>query len=158
MIASRVARAGEWERNKGTVIQKSHGLEDCLQRELGVEIPKDTKLKWGGTLREEHLEYATDDVAHLKKLYETLKEVLRSHGLEERYEAISSRLPDFIGAAVRGVPLDTGTLQPALDALEREKVDLESRLNELAPEHPEGLEWVWGNTSKGSIFISGAIA
>jgi hypothetical protein len=49
---------------------------------------------------------------------------------------------------VRGVPLDTGTLQPALDALEREKVDLESRLNELSPEHPEGLERVWGNTSK----------
>jgi len=32
--------------------------------------------------------------------------------------------------------------------LEREKADLESRLNELSPEHPEGLEWVWGNTSK----------
>jgi DNA polymerase I len=73
---------------------------------------------------------------------------LREHGVEERYEAISSRLPDFIGAAVRGVPLDISALQPALDALEREKADLESRLNELAPEHPEGLEWVWGNTSK----------
>jgi hypothetical protein len=38
------------------------------------------------------------------------------------------------------VPLDISILQPALDALEREKVDLESRLSELAPEHPEGLE------------------
>jgi hypothetical protein len=112
------------------------------------EIPKDRKLKWGGPLQEEHLEYATDDVAHLKELYAALREVLREHGVEERYEAISSRLPDFIGAAVRGVPLDTATLQPALDALEREKGDLESRLNELAPEHPDGLEWVWGNTSK----------
>ena len=148
MLASRVARAGEWERNKGKVLQKSHGLEDCLQRELGIEIPKDRKLKWGGPLQEEHLQYATDDVAHLKELYEALQELLREHGLEERYEAISSRLPDFIGAAVRGVPLDTSTLQPALDILEREKSDLESRLNELAPEHPEGLEWVWGNTSK----------
>jgi DNA polymerase I len=73
---------------------------------------------------------------------------LREHGVEERYEAISSRLPDFIGAAVRGVPLDTGILQPALDALEQEKADLENRLNELAPEHPEGLKWVWANTSK----------
>ena len=43
---------------------------------------------------------------------------------------------------------NTGTLQPVLDALEREKTDLERRLNELAPEHPEGLEWVWANTSK----------
>src|SRR5829696_1775335 len=148
MVASRVARAGEWERKKGKVIQKSHGLDECLERELGIEIPKDRKLKWDGPLHEEHLEYATDDVAHLKELYEALKEVLRKHHVEERYEAISSRLSDFIGAAVRGVPLDTGTLQPALDALEREKADLESRLNALAPEHPEGLEWVWGNTSK----------
>jgi DNA polymerase-1 len=148
VLASRVARAGEWERNKGKVIQKSHGLDDCLQRELGIEIPKDRNLKWGGLLREEHLEYATDDVAHLKELYKALQRVLREHSVEERYEAISSRLPDFIGAAVRGVPLDISTLQPALDALQREKADLERRLNELVPEHPEGLEWVWGNTSK----------
>jgi DNA polymerase I len=148
ILASRVARAGEWERNRGKVLQKSHGLDECLQRELGIKIPKDRKLKWAGPLQEEHLEYATDDVAHLKELYEALRELLREHGVKERYYAISSRLPDFIGAAVRGVPLDTGTLQPALEALEREKADLESRLNELAPEHPEGLEWVWGNTSK----------
>jgi hypothetical protein len=148
ILASRVARAGEWERNRGKVIQKSHGLDECLQRELGISIPKDRKLRWGGPLQVEHLEYATDDVAHLKDLYEALQELLREHGVQERYEAICSRLPDFIGAAVRGVPLDTGILQPALDALEREKADLKSRLNELAPEHPEGLEWVWGNTSK----------
>jgi DNA polymerase I len=148
VLASRVARAGAWARTKGKVLQKSHGLKDCLERELGIEILKDTKLKWGGPLQEEHLKYATDDVAHLKELYEALQELLKEHGVEERYEAISSRLADFIGAAVRGVPLDTGILQPALDALEREKADLESRLNELAPEHPEGLEWVWGNTSK----------
>jgi hypothetical protein len=148
VLASRVARAGEWEKKNYKVIQKAHGLHDCLQRELGIEIPKDTKLKWGGPLQEEHLEYAKDDVAHLKNLYEVLQEVLREHGVKERYEAISSRLPDFIAAAVRGVPLDTSTLQPTLDALEREKADLEGRLNELAPEHPEGLEWAWGNTSK----------
>jgi len=148
MLASRVARAGEWERNKGNILQKSHGLDNCLKRELGIEIPKDRKLNWGGLLQEEHLEYATDDVAHLKELYEALKEVLRKHHVEERYEAISSRLSDFIGAAVRGVPLDTGTLQPALDALEQEKAELESRLNELAPEHPDGLEWVWANTTR----------
>jgi DNA polymerase-1 len=148
MLASRVARAGEWERKKFKVIQKAHGLGECLERELGIEIPKDTKLMWGGPLQEEHLEYATDDVAYLKELHEALQEVLREHGVEERYEAISSRLPDFIGAAVRGVPLDTDTLQPALDTLEQEKADLECRLNEEAPEHPEGQKWVWGNTSK----------
>src|SRR5215204_1491022 len=47
MLASRVARAGEWERNKGNILQKSHGLDNCLKRELGIEIPKDRKLNWG---------------------------------------------------------------------------------------------------------------
>ena len=45
MIASRVARAGEWERKKGVPLQISHSLDDCIKRELGVEIPKNTKLK-----------------------------------------------------------------------------------------------------------------
>src|SRR5215207_4898859 len=123
MLASRVARAGEWEKRKFKVIQKGHSLDECLERELGIEIPKDRKLKWGGPLQEEHLEYAVDDVAHLKELYETLQDILKEHGVEERYEAISSRLQDFIGAAVRGVPLDFSILQPALEALEREKAD-----------------------------------
>ena len=57
-------------------------------------------------------------------------------------------MPDFIGAAVRGVPLDAERLQPILDTYEGEVGDLRARLDELAPEHPEGGKWVWGNTSK----------
>ena len=41
MLASRGA-GGEWERKKFKVIQKAHSLDDCLERELGIEIPKDT--------------------------------------------------------------------------------------------------------------------
>jgi DNA polymerase I len=148
MIASRVARAGEWERKKGRVLQKSHSLDDCLKRELDVEIPKDTKLKWDGLLTEEHLTYAGDDVYHLQDLHCILEDVLEGHGVLGRYEAIRDRLPDFIGAAVRGVPLDAERLQPILDTYEGEVGDLRARLDELAPEHPEGGKWVWGNTSK----------
>jgi DNA polymerase-1 len=148
MIASRVARAGEWVKNGYKVVQISHSLDDCLQRELGIEIPKDTRLKWGRLLDEEHLRYAGDDISHLKALHDALQDVLVKHGVRDRYDAISDRLPDFIGAAVRGIPLDVGRLQPVLDSLEEEISDLESRLEELAPEHPEGLPWVWGNTSK----------
>jgi ribonuclease D len=57
MIASRVARAGEWEKKKFKVIQKAHGLDECLQRELGIEIPKDRKLKWSGALQEASLSF-----------------------------------------------------------------------------------------------------
>jgi DNA polymerase-1 len=148
MIASRVARAGEWERKKGIPLQISHSLDDCIKRELAVEIPKNTKLKWDGLLTEEHLTYAGDDVYHLFDLFVALEGVLEKHGVLDRYEAIRDRLPDFIGAAIRGIPLDADQLQPILDTYAREVGDLRARLDELAPEHPEGEEWVWGNTSK----------
>jgi Arc/MetJ family transcription regulator len=61
-------------------------------------------------------------VAHLKELYEALQGVLREHGVEERYDAVNARLRDFIGAAVRGVPLDISILQPALEALEAARI------------------------------------
>jgi DNA polymerase-1 len=148
LIASRVAHAGEWERKKGRAVQKSHSLDDCLKRELGVEIPKDTRLKWGGPLGEEHLVYAGDDISHLRDLHYALQDVLEENGVKERYDAVSTRLPDFIGAAVRGIPLDAERLRPILEATEKERDDLRARLDELAPEHPEGEAWVWGNTSK----------
>jgi len=74
--------------------------------------------------------------------------VLEENGVKDRYDAVSARLPDFIGAAVRGTPLDAERLQPIIDSLESEMEDLRARLDELAPEHPEGGAWVWGNTSK----------
>jgi DNA polymerase-1 len=148
LIASRVARAGEWEKKKGRATQISHRLDDVLARELGVEILKDASLKWGGLIMEEHLRYAGDDISHLKDLHDTLMGVLEENGVKDRYDAVSARLPDFIGAAVRGVPLDAERLQRILDSLESEMEDLRARLDELAPDHPEGEAWVWGNTSK----------
>jgi DNA polymerase-1 len=148
MLVSRVARAGEWERKKGRVVQKSHSMDDCLKRELGIEIPKDRKLKWGGLITEDHLHYAGDDVAHLKALHIALQDVLEHNGVKERYDAIQAGIPDFVGATVRGIPLDAERLRPILDSLEEEVEDLRARLDELAPEHPEGNGWIWGNTSK----------
>jgi DNA polymerase-1 len=148
MVMSRVARAGEWERKKGRAIQVSHSLDDCIKRELAVEIPKNTKLKWGGLLTEDHLAYAGDDIRYLKDLRGALEGVLGKHGVKDCYGAIRDRLPDFIGAAVHGIPLEADRLQPILDTYAKEVGDLRSRLDELAPEHPDGEAWVWGNTSK----------
>jgi DNA polymerase-1 len=148
LIASRVARAGEWVKKGYKVTQISHALDDCLKRELGIEIPKDTRLKWGGLLEEEHLAYAGDDIQHLKSLHLALQDVLQENGVMDRYRAVAGRIGDFIGSAVRGIPLDAERLQPILDSLEAEVEDLHSRLEELGPNHPEGLRWVWGNTSK----------
>ena len=144
-IASRVARAGEWERRKGALVQKEHKLEACLKRELGVDITKDKELRWGDHLTEEHLIYASDDVAHMHDLLYALEEVQLELELRECYQAVISCLPTFIGAAVRGVPLEARSLQPILDTYEKERDDLCARLDELAPEHPEGGTWSWGN-------------
>ena len=148
MIMSRVARAGEWERKNGKAIQVSHSLDDCIKRELGVEIPKNTRLKWGGLLTDEHITYAGDDILHLADLHKALGDVLDKHGVKDCYEAVRDRLPDFILAAVHGIPLEADRLQPILDTYAKEVGDLRAQLDELAPEHPEGEDWVWGNTSK----------
>jgi hypothetical protein len=142
MIASRVARAGEWTTKNHKVVKIEHSLEECLKRERGITLSKDRKLKWDTRLTREHLEYARDDVVLLKVLYETLLEVLKERRVEERYAVIVSTLPVFIEATVRGVPLDAQRLETALEEIEKEKVHLKSRLDELAPEHPEGLPWV----------------
>ena len=101
-------------------------------------------------MSEEHFAYAGDDIAHLRDLHYALQETLLRNGVKDRYDAVSARLSDFIGAAVRGIPLDAERLRPILDATEKEVGDLRARLDELAPEHPEGETWVWGNTSKES--------
>ena len=36
---------GRGRKNKGKVIQKVHRLDECLEQELGIEIPKDRSLK-----------------------------------------------------------------------------------------------------------------
>jgi len=68
LIASRAARAGEWEENQrvgknGKLIttrpKKSFDLENCIARELEVEIPK-IKQTWMGPLTDAHMEYVTD--------------------------------------------------------------------------------------------------
>jgi hypothetical protein len=148
LLASRVARAGEWTKKKGKVLSIEHGLEACIPRELGISIPKQKHLKWDGVLTEEHLEYAGDDVRYLRDLYEALQVVLREHDVFERYEAVRETLPMFLKATVTGIPLDTERLAAPLDVLAGEIEDLLARLEELSPAHPEGLEWVWRNRIK----------
>jgi DNA polymerase I len=149
LLASRVCRAGEWERTKGgLVLQVPHKIEACIERELEVEIPKEKRLKWDGQLTEEHLVYAGDDVYHLDDLFGALQVRMQDLKVMDRYEAIRSCLPDFIGSAVRGISLDADQLQQVLDSYAQEVEGLKVWLDELAPDHPEEGKWVWGNTSK----------
>jgi len=147
LIASRVARAGEWEKKNGKIRKKSHGLEDVLVRELGTTILKDKRLKWSGEITETHLEYAADDVVHLEELHKALTKVLAKNSVLDRYEAIRATLPMFVEATAKGVPIN----QQRLEELIRDSEEEERLLKEverLAPEHPDGDFWRWRNKNK----------
>jgi DNA polymerase I-like protein with 3'-5' exonuclease and polymerase domains len=149
LIASRIARAGEWIPQKGgTTKKKSHDLGAALERELGVEIKKDRTLRWGEPLSEDHLRYASDDVRYLHALYEILQRIIDKNGVRRAYEDTLLVLPVYLEAQIRGVPLDKERFESLLENLESKVEDRLSRLQELAPAHPDGGKWVWNNTNK----------
>jgi DNA polymerase I-like protein with 3'-5' exonuclease and polymerase domains len=149
LIASRIARAGEWIPQKGgTTKKKSHDLGATLERELGVKIKKDRTLRWGRLLMEDHLLYASDDVRYLPSLYEALQRIIDKHGVRQAYEDTLRVLPVYIDAQIRGVPLDKERFESLLENLKSKVEDRLSRLQELAPAHPDGGRWVWNNTNK----------
>jgi DNA polymerase I-like protein with 3'-5' exonuclease and polymerase domains len=149
LIASRIARAGEWIPQKGgTTKKKSHDLGAALERELGVKIEKDRTLRWGGLLTEDHLRYASDDVRYLHALYEALQRLIDKNGVRQAYEDTLRVLPVYIEAQIRGVPLDKERFESLLENLKCKVEDKLSRLQELAPAHPDGGKWVWNNTNK----------
>jgi ribonuclease D len=100
LIASRCARAGEWEeKHDGKKVKRptlDFDLAKCLNRELGIEIPK-VKQKWMEDLTPEHLTYAADDVQHLKELYEVLERRIDELGIRAAYDAISRTTHMFLG-------------------------------------------------------------
>lgn len=99
LIASRIARAGEWIlRKDGTTMKKSHDLGAALERELSVEIEKDRTLRWAGLLSENHLRYASDDVRYLHALYEALQKIIDKNGVRQAYADTLRVLPVYIEA------------------------------------------------------------
>ena len=153
-IASRSARAGEWEEvqkgNKTVRPQKKHELDECLRREGVAEIPK-VKQKWTGDLTEQHLIYAADDVRYLEELYSRLYGRIEDIGASAAYDTIADTLNIFLEAACLKVPLDIKKLEAIQEQTSLEKDKAEQTLRSLAQKHashPEGLEWVWGNTQK----------
>jgi DNA polymerase I-like protein with 3'-5' exonuclease and polymerase domains len=149
MIASRAARAGETERSGA---QKSHELGPVLERELGVTVDKEIDHKWGEPLTPERLEYAVNDVLHLEELHKALERLLDRHNVKDRYEAVRATLPTFLEAAVRGVPLDRGSLEELNLSALAERDRLRKILDNMAPEHPEkdeGEAWTWNTNANG---------
>jgi hypothetical protein len=159
LIASRAARAGEWEENrrvdkKGRLIpsrpKKSFDLKDCIARELEIEVPK-IKQEWTGPLTDAHMEYVMDDMVYLKDLYHKLYELIEDQGVKTAYDTIADTVHMFLEASVSGIPIDAQMLDNIQNDTKKERDIAERQLEKLAKEHaphPEGLDWVWGNSDK----------
>ena len=158
LVASRGAYPGDWgveggEDKGDTIVRFKHGLEDCLERELGVVLEKDRRFRrrgaWNGSLTEDHLRYAEGDVAHLKTLYEELMERIDGFGVREPYEDTAASLRYYVEAGIRGVPVDIERLSGLLSELETEMSEIDVRAQALVPEKaPGGEGWKWMNASK----------
>src|SRR5215218_9044697 len=159
LIASRAARAGEWEENQSvdkqgrlttTRPKKSLELKDCIARELEVEVPK-IKQEWTGPLTGVHMEYVMDDMVHLKDLHNKLYQLIEDQGVKTAYDTIADTVHMFLEGSALGMPIDAQRLDNIQNDAKEERDKAERQLERLAKEHaphPEGVHWVWGNSDK----------
>jgi DNA polymerase I len=124
----------------------SHKLGDVVTRELGEELDKEHQLSdWGGELTEEMLTYAAKDSEVLLPLVEIFEPRLRDESLDRVMEIEHRALPALVWMSNAGVPFDAEGWQEHLKLVEAEKQQLDEKLIELAPEHPDGKEWNWNS-------------
>jgi DNA polymerase-1 len=147
---SQVARAGEWEgKENGGWQRKRHSLKDALERELEVVLGDKMKFQrgkaWTGDLADEHLEYAGGDVVHLKDLADKLLALIKDRGLTEVWELERRAKPLFLDMCTRGIPLDKKRWERLTGELEERVASLKKKADDLAPPHPEGLQWNWNS-------------
>jgi DNA polymerase-1 len=64
------------------------------------------------------------------------------------YDAIAKTLHVFLMSGAFGVPFDARRLQAIQDRVGAEVERLRLEVEGLAPTHPDGGEWVWGNKNK----------
>jgi DNA polymerase I-like protein with 3'-5' exonuclease and polymerase domains len=155
---SRIVRAGEWDESlskAGTLYCEtvSHGLEDVLRRELHVGLPVGKRYQKGHNwtpekvLTVEHVSYATGDVVHLVDLADALYERGREIGLTNTLKLERMARPAFLHLNLSGVPCDTVAWQAAIDEKRTQIESLKEKLDELAPDPPEGKAWMWGGSN-----------
>jgi DNA polymerase I-like protein with 3'-5' exonuclease and polymerase domains len=156
---SQVARAGEWEmKENGGWQRKRNSLKDVLERELEVVLGDKKKFQrgkvWTGDLTDEHLEYAAGDVVHLKDLADELLALIKERSLTEVWELERRAKPLFIDMCIKGIPLDKRRLEGLTGELEERVASLKKKAADLAPPHPEGLQWNWNSPPQAKVAFS----
>ena len=124
-----------------------HGLKDCCQRQLGVELSKDLRQSdWSGPLSPDQLAYAAADAAVLVPLCRSLTDKLKAADLARIAALESAALPCIVWLARSGVPFDRDRWRELGRAAKVEADRLTVELNAIAPARPDTLfaePWNW---------------
>jgi DNA polymerase-1 len=127
----------------------SHKLGDVVGRELGMGLSKEEqRADWAGELTPGMLRYAQNDSAVLLLLAGILGSGIEGAGLGRTMEIEHRALPAITRMANAGVPLDAEGWGERLARIEDEKARLKQRLEELAPDHPDGGSWNWNSAQQ----------
>ncbi len=157
---SQVVRAGEWrakDDGEGWEREK-HGLENALERELGVTLGDKKKYQrgtaWTGDLTDEHLDYAEGDVVHLKALAERLFALVEERELGEVWDLEQRAKPLFLQMCCQGIPFDEERWRGLVADLEGRVRSLKEAADNAAPPHPEGTTWNWNSPQQAMTALS----
>ena len=145
MVLSRLARSGELK-DDGKPVE--HNLGAVLRKEKVANIGKDTDHEWQEPLNQERLKYAIDDVRYLPALRDALMRVVEERNQLPGLKLFMPAYREYMRMQYRGVPLDLDRFNALLKKYRRRAEDALSRVEELAPDHPDGELFSWGNKLK----------
>jgi DNA polymerase-1 len=126
-------------------LREKHGLKECLNRELEVELSKEMQAAdWSAPLTEEHLSYAARDVLHLPDLLAALTKKIGEAGLERTAEIEGRCLPAVCWMGSHGVAIDRAAWRALAEGAEADAARLKREMAELAPVRPGEMFASWG--------------
>jgi DNA polymerase I-like protein with 3'-5' exonuclease and polymerase domains len=147
MLLSQLLYAGLKEQSaNGKQAAVRHSLEDVCRRELGIGLDKSHQTAdWSGELTPEMVEYAARDAEVLLRLHEAFTDKVKQKGLEWIADIENKALLAIVWMADAGVSFDAKGWKVYLGGVEEEKERLKGKLDDLAPDRPEGREWNWNS-------------
>jgi DNA polymerase I len=126
--------------------EKPHSLQSVARRELGIELDKEHQTaNWGGELSSAMLKYAAIDTQVLLPLVEIFESEIEDTGLQATLRLEHRALHTMAWMVGAGCPFDAAGWQDHLKDLQERKTGLAEKLNEVAPERPEGKPWNWNS-------------
>jgi DNA polymerase I len=124
-----------------------HGLKECCERELGLELTKDLQASdWSGALSPDQLDYSATDAAVLPPLFRALTEKTEQAGLTAAIAVEAAAIPAVAWMAAAGVPFDGAAWQALAVAAAADAVRIAAELDATAPPKTGGLfdeAWNW---------------